>query len=201
MAVSCSIRWVSWPLEKASLLSPTRAAIIMCPSRLSASQAERSSESGSSAKALAVPGRRSSMRRSRSATAFVMGAAVTRYTCTNWPCPAFFPTCALPGCPAICAHGESASIWDSSISVHSIGGFASQNGPAKKSSDTMSHSIFQFFHNADILGATMRYFRSFVALAILSITPSLAQLAPPNEAGVTLGHFHLIVTDVEAQKH
>ena len=55
--------------------------------------------------------------------------------------------------------------------------------------------------DADILGATMRYFRSFLALAVFSITPALAQLAPPNEAGVTLGHFHLIVKDVDAQKH
>jgi catechol 2,3-dioxygenase-like lactoylglutathione lyase family enzyme len=47
----------------------------------------------------------------------------------------------------------------------------------------------------------MRYFRSFLALAVLSITPAVAQLAPPNEAGVTLGHFHLIVKDVDAQKH
>ena len=47
----------------------------------------------------------------------------------------------------------------------------------------------------------MRYFPSFLALAVLSISPALAQLAPLNEAGVTLGHFHLIVKDVDAQKH
>jgi catechol 2,3-dioxygenase-like lactoylglutathione lyase family enzyme len=46
----------------------------------------------------------------------------------------------------------------------------------------------------------MRYFHSFLAIIAVSITPAFAQLAPPNEAGVTLGHFHLIVKDVDAQK-
>src|SRR3977135_575153 len=36
-----------------------------------------------------------------------------------------------------------------------------------------------------------------VALAVL---PAHAQLAPPNDAGVTMGHVHLAVKDVEAQK-
>jgi catechol 2,3-dioxygenase-like lactoylglutathione lyase family enzyme len=44
-------------------------------------------------------------------------------------------------------------------------------------------------------------FRSAVfALAVLAAAPALAQLARPNEAGVTLGHIHLAVTDVDAQK-
>ena len=37
-------------------------------------------------------------------------------------------------------------------------------------------------------------------LALLSSTPASAQLAPPNDAGVTLGHIHLAVKDLEAQK-
>jgi catechol 2,3-dioxygenase-like lactoylglutathione lyase family enzyme len=35
---------------------------------------------------------------------------------------------------------------------------------------------------------------------LLSPLPAGAQFAPPNDAGVTLGHIHLIVTDMEAQK-
>src|SRR5262245_35094803 len=38
------------------------------------------------------------------------------------------------------------------------------------------------------------------SLALASSTPALAQLAPPNDAGVALGHIHLVVKDVEAQK-
>jgi catechol 2,3-dioxygenase-like lactoylglutathione lyase family enzyme len=37
----------------------------------------------------------------------------------------------------------------------------------------------------------------FVAFAAL---PASAQLAPPNSSGVTMGHIHLFVKDVEAQK-
>jgi len=37
--------------------------------------------------------------------------------------------------------------------------------------------------------------------AALFVLPACAQLAPPNEAGVTMGHVHLFVKDVEAQKH
>jgi catechol 2,3-dioxygenase-like lactoylglutathione lyase family enzyme len=36
-------------------------------------------------------------------------------------------------------------------------------------------------------------------LALVVIVPLLAQLAPPNEAGMTMGHIHLNVTDVDAQ--
>ncbi len=40
-----------------------------------------------------------------------------------------------------------------------------------------------------------------VGLAIsLSSSPALAQLAPPNDAGITMGHVHLNVRDVEASK-
>ena len=38
------------------------------------------------------------------------------------------------------------------------------------------------------------------ALALLAAAPVTAQLAPPNEAGVTMGHVHLNVRDVEAHK-
>jgi catechol 2,3-dioxygenase-like lactoylglutathione lyase family enzyme len=36
--------------------------------------------------------------------------------------------------------------------------------------------------------------------ALLAALPAGAQLAPPNAAGVTMGHIHLFVKDVEAQK-
>src|SRR5216684_4074313 len=38
------------------------------------------------------------------------------------------------------------------------------------------------------------------ALAIMVAQPAGAQLAPPNAAGVTFGHVHLNVRDVEVQK-
>ena len=38
------------------------------------------------------------------------------------------------------------------------------------------------------------------ALTFASSTPAFAQLAPPNDIGVALGHIHLAVKDVEAQK-
>ena len=46
---------------------------------------------------------------------------------------------------------------------------------------------------------------SLVSILALSLTLSLpsrtaAQLAPPNDLGVALGHIHLVVKDVEAQK-
>jgi catechol 2,3-dioxygenase-like lactoylglutathione lyase family enzyme len=37
-------------------------------------------------------------------------------------------------------------------------------------------------------------------LAFLLIAPLTAQLAPPNPAGVRMGHIHLFVPDVDAQK-
>jgi catechol 2,3-dioxygenase-like lactoylglutathione lyase family enzyme len=42
---------------------------------------------------------------------------------------------------------------------------------------------------------------TFIAIAILWVTPALAQLAEPNQVGVTMGHVHLAVKDVDAQKH
>ena len=38
------------------------------------------------------------------------------------------------------------------------------------------------------------------SLAFSSSAPALAQLAPPNDIGVALGHIHLAVKDVEAHK-
>jgi hypothetical protein len=46
------------------------------------------------------------------------------------------------------------------------------------------------------LDAIMRRSHSFLAFTILTVAPMLAQLAPPNEAGVTMGHIHLAVKDV-----
>src|SRR5438477_7204693 len=63
-----------------------------------------------------------------------------------------------------------------------------------------ARSSFDSFMNVDILGAAMRLYRYFLALTVLSVVPVLAQLAPPNEAGVTMGHMHLAVKDVDAQK-
>ena len=37
-------------------------------------------------------------------------------------------------------------------------------------------------------------------LAILFAAPAYAQLAPPNEAGITFGHVHLNVRDIEVHK-
>lgn len=39
-----------------------------------------------------------------------------------------------------------------------------------------------------------------IALAFAWSTPALAQLAPANDLGVSLGHIHVAVKDVEAQK-
>jgi len=40
----------------------------------------------------------------------------------------------------------------------------------------------------------------FLIAAAFAALPACAQLAPPNSAGVTMGHVHLFVKDVEAQK-
>jgi catechol 2,3-dioxygenase-like lactoylglutathione lyase family enzyme len=46
-----------------------------------------------------------------------------------------------------------------------------------------------------------RWLCAFAASIVAFSAQSLfAQLAPPNESGVTLGHVHLVVRDVEAQK-
>ncbi len=44
------------------------------------------------------------------------------------------------------------------------------------------------------------HLRYFAALAAIVAAPALAQLAPPNDAGVTMGHVHLLVHDVDAQR-
>lgn len=41
---------------------------------------------------------------------------------------------------------------------------------------------------------------SFVAILFLLAAPARAQLAMPNQLGVTMGHMHLVVKDVEVQK-
>ena len=53
--------------------------------------------------------------------------------------------------------------------------------------------------NADILGAAMHKC-SYLAWAVLSVAPAFAQLAAPNDMGITMGHIHLAVKDVDAQK-
>jgi len=45
----------------------------------------------------------------------------------------------------------------------------------------------------------MKHF-TFLLLAILWVTPAMAQLAEPNQVGVTMGHVHLAVRDVDAHK-
>jgi len=42
--------------------------------------------------------------------------------------------------------------------------------------------------------------RSLVLLIAAAAGPAMAQLAAPNDAGVAMGHLHLVVKDVEAQK-
>jgi catechol 2,3-dioxygenase-like lactoylglutathione lyase family enzyme/predicted enzyme related to lactoylglutathione lyase len=42
---------------------------------------------------------------------------------------------------------------------------------------------------------------TLVMTAILGATPAYAQLAQRNQLGITMGHVHLVVKDVEAQKH
>lgn len=37
-------------------------------------------------------------------------------------------------------------------------------------------------------------------MTLLVAAPAAAQLAPPNDAGVTMGHAHLNVADVQVQK-
>ena len=46
----------------------------------------------------------------------------------------------------------------------------------------------------------MKY-SAFLVLAILSVVPARAQLVEPNQIGVRMGHVHLAVKDVAAQKH
>src|SRR5580704_1107410 len=46
----------------------------------------------------------------------------------------------------------------------------------------------------------MKHF-TFLVLAIFSVMPARAQLVEPNQIGVRMGHVHLAVKDVAAQKH
>jgi catechol 2,3-dioxygenase-like lactoylglutathione lyase family enzyme len=46
----------------------------------------------------------------------------------------------------------------------------------------------------------MKYFAVTAALLLFFVGPASAQLSPPNAAGVTFGHVHLNVSDVEAHK-
>ena len=41
---------------------------------------------------------------------------------------------------------------------------------------------------------------TFFAVAVLWVTPALGQLVGPNQVGVTMGHVHLVVKDVDVQK-
>jgi len=52
----------------------------------------------------------------------------------------------------------------------------------------------------------VQYFRAMklfpcLTLAMLAALPAQAQLAQRNQLGVTMGHMHLTVKDVDAQKH
>jgi catechol-2,3-dioxygenase len=46
----------------------------------------------------------------------------------------------------------------------------------------------------------LRMLAAVCSLAVVSAAPVSAQLAPPNDLGVALGHMHLAVKDVEAHK-
>jgi catechol 2,3-dioxygenase-like lactoylglutathione lyase family enzyme len=52
------------------------------------------------------------------------------------------------------------------------------------------------------MGMTVRSLLILLAamFVVFAATPAGAQLAPPNSSGVTMGHIHLFVKDVEAQK-
>lgn len=41
---------------------------------------------------------------------------------------------------------------------------------------------------------------TFIAIVVFWVTPTLAQLVEPNQVGVRMGHIHLAVKDVDAQK-
>lgn len=42
---------------------------------------------------------------------------------------------------------------------------------------------------------------ALLAAALSTVTPARAELAPPNSAGVSMGHIHLAVKDVEAERN
>ena len=45
----------------------------------------------------------------------------------------------------------------------------------------------------------MRHVFVFALIVLSLVAESWAQLRPPNEAGVSLGHWHALVRDVEAR--
>jgi catechol 2,3-dioxygenase-like lactoylglutathione lyase family enzyme len=51
-----------------------------------------------------------------------------------------------------------------------------------------------------ILGNSRMRLTLLLAVIIFSVVPATAQLAPPNKAGVAMGHLHYRVRDVEANK-
>jgi len=46
----------------------------------------------------------------------------------------------------------------------------------------------------------MKKYSAFLVATLLCATPALAQLVEPNQIGVRMGHVHLTVSDVDAQK-
>ena len=45
-----------------------------------------------------------------------------------------------------------------------------------------------------------QFLSAFAALAVLTVSPARAELAAPNSTGISMGHIHLAVQDVEAEK-
>src|SRR4051812_33737661 len=46
----------------------------------------------------------------------------------------------------------------------------------------------------------IQFLVAFAALAVLTVPPARAELAAPNSTGVAMGHVHLAVQDIEAEK-
>jgi len=72
----------------------------------------------------------------------------------------------------------------------------------RKNGNTIQESIL--IHNFEGRGGLMKKFLSILSLAAAALVPvgvSRAQLAAANETGVTMGHVHLVVQDVEAGKN
>jgi|SRR5579871_1072474 len=64
--------------------------------------------------------------------------------------------------------------------------------------DSAHYPGFHFSRDADKVFGMKTL--SVFALTVITAASALAQLAPPNAAGVTMGHVHFMVKDVEAQK-
>jgi catechol 2,3-dioxygenase-like lactoylglutathione lyase family enzyme len=60
--------------------------------------------------------------------------------------------------------------------------------PARKENNLMKNTVVK-----------IRFLFLLIA-SVFAALPAFAQLAPPNSSGVTMGHIHLFVKDVEAQK-